>query len=112
MKVLDIITQEKTSEAVSEDTTYDYLIKKGDMAYKQHNFDDALDYYTKAVVFTPADKVTMLKIANIYKLKGNNSKALNFYDKILSLDDNCSDAYFNKGLVYANQKVITYGIKM
>ena len=46
----------------------------------------------------------MLKIANIYKLKGNNAKAIDFYDKIISIDATSSDAYFNKGLVYANQK--------
>jgi len=46
----------------------------------------------------------MLKIANIYKLLGNNTKAIGFYDKIITIDKDCTDAYFNKGLVYANQK--------
>ena len=35
---------------------------------------------------------------------GNNAKAISFYDKILTLDSENSDAYFSKGLVYANQK--------
>ena len=62
-------------------------------------------------MFKPADKVTMLKIANIYKLLGNNAKALGFYDKIIALDSNNTDAYFNKGLVYANQKNYDESIK-
>lgn len=102
----------KTTPAVNEQaTTYDILIKKGDDAYRQQKYEEAIDFYTKAVVFTPADKVTMLKIANIYKLLGNNAKAMGFYDKIIALDSNNTDAYFNKGLVYANQKNYDESIK-
>ena len=85
-------------------TSYDSLIKQGDDAYSRQKYEEAIDYYTKAVVFIPTDKVTMLKIANIYKLMGNNTKAIGFYDKIIALDKTNTDAYFNKGLVYANQK--------
>ena len=46
----------------------------------------------------------MLKIANTYKLLGNNAKAISFYDKLLTIDPNNTDAYFNKGLVLAIQK--------
>ena len=53
----------------------------------------------------------MLKIANIYKLLGNNAKALSFYDKILTIDENSVDAYFNKGLVLASQKNYNESIK-
>ena len=34
-----------------------------------------------------------------------------FYDKIISLDKDCTDAYFNKGLVFANQKKYDDAIK-
>ena len=101
LKIINSIPETTSNDSA---VTYDTLIKQGDESYRQQKYDDAIDYYTKAVVFVPADKVTMLKIANIYKLKGNNAKAISFYDKILSLDPNNTDAYFNKGLVYANQK--------
>ena len=78
---------------------YESLVKNGDEAYKKQQYNEALDYYTKAVVYAPQDKITMLKIANIYKLTGNNTKALSFYDKLLSIDKDNKDAYFNKGLV-------------
>lgn len=83
---------------------YSSLAAKGDEAYKQNKLEEAIDCYTKAVIFNPSDKVIMQKIANIYKLMGNNAKALSFYDKILALDENNTEAYFNKGLVFANQK--------
>ena len=60
---------------------------------------------------TNQDKLTMLKIANIYKLIGNNTKALNFYDRLLSIDKDNADAYFNKGLVLANQRNYDDSIK-
>lgn len=100
-----------TKEANEQAATYDSLIKLGDEAYKQQKYNDAIDFYTKAVVFIPQDKVTMLKIANTYKLLGNNAKAMSFYDKILTLDTNNVDAYFNKGLVLASQKNYDDSIK-
>lgn len=42
--------------------TYDSLIKLGDEAYKQQKYTDAIDYYTKAVVFIPQDKLRCLKL--------------------------------------------------
>ena len=110
--VLNIVTpatEEVTQEV--QPSTFEILVEKGDNAYRQQKYNEALDYYTKAVIFNPAEKITMLKIANIYKLLGNNAKALNFYDKIISIDANSTDAYFNKGLVYANQKNYDESIK-
>ena len=108
--VLNLIPPIST-EVKEEIPSFEQLVEKGDKAYKNQKFDEALDYYTKAVVFNPADKITMLKIANIYKLKGNNTKALSFYDKIISIDKDSSDAYFNKGLVFANLKNYDEAIK-
>ncbi len=96
--------EEKKPQVNEKALGYDELIKKGDEAYKAQKYNDAIDYYTKAVVFTPQDKVTLQKIANLYKLTGNNAKALSFYDKILTIDNNNTDAYFNKGLILATQK--------
>lgn len=83
---------------------HDDFIKLGDKAYKDQKYSEAIDYYTKAVIYMPADQNTLLKIANTYKLLGNNSMALSFYNKILTIDDTNADAYFNKGLIFASQK--------
>jgi tetratricopeptide (TPR) repeat protein len=99
---LNIITPVVT--AADEPMSYDKLVSKGDEAYKKQDYGTAVDYYTKAVVYKPSDKVIMQKIANIYKQTGKNEKALSFYDKIIALDSENSDAYFNKGLVYAGMK--------
>lgn len=98
-------------QTVEKPLSYEDLIKKGDEAYKQQKYNDAIDNYTKAVVFVPDDKVTMLKIANLYRLLGNNAKAIGFYDKLLVLDNSNVDAYFNKGLVLAGMKNYDSSIK-
>ncbi len=107
----DSSLQEQKLTDTEKQMSYDNLIKNGDEAYKKQQYNEALDYYTKAVIYSPQDKYTMLKIANIYKLLGNNTKALSFYDKLITLDKNNTDAYFNKGLVLANQKNYDDSIK-
>ena len=98
-------TNSKPSLTSTEQTImYEKLVKQGDDAYKTQKYNDALDFYTKAVIYSPQDKYTMLKIANIYKLLGNNTKALSFYDKLISMDRENTDAFFNKGLILASQK--------
>ena len=101
----------ETTQQQSQDETLAFLVKKGDESYKNQKFDEAISFYTKAVVFNPSDKLIMLKLANIYKLQGNNEKAMSFYDKIIALDSNCKEAYFNKGLVFANDKNYDEAIK-
>ena len=111
-KAAAVETQAKQEvKPADEAVTYADLIKLGDEAYKKQNYNEAIDAYTKAVVYKPNDKNTMLKIANLYKLTGNNTKAISFYDKLLSLDKDCTDAYFNKGLVLATQKNYDDAIK-
>ena len=111
LNIVPPVVEDKKEDVQATIPTFEDLVQKGDDAYRKQRYDDALDLYTKAVVFNPSDKLTMLKIANIYKLKGNNTKALNFYDKILIIDKDSTDAYFNKGLVYANQKNYDEAIK-
>jgi len=101
---LNLITPVAIEEVKEEVIDFDKLIEKGDNSYRKQRYDEALDFYTKAVVFNPSDKIVMLKIANIYKLKGDSARALSYYDKILLVDSNSTDAYFNKGLVFAHEK--------
>ena len=95
--VLDIITSlpEVKNVIKEEPPTFESLMQKGDEAYMNQKYDEALEFYNKAVIFNPAEETTMMKIANIYKLKGNHVRAIDFY----------------KGLVYANQKKYDDAIK-
>ena len=111
LNIISPVVSEEKDGNKQETISFESLSEKADLAYKNQKYDEALDLYMKAVVFNPSDKITMLKIANIYKLKGNNAKAIDFYDKIISIDKESTDAYFNKGLVFANQKKYDDAIK-
>lgn len=112
LKVIPPATAEvEVKETEKEHSTYDILIQNGDDAYRQQKYKDAISFYNKAVIFDPSDKTTMLKIANIYKILGDNKKALGYYDKIITIDKYSADAYFNKGLVFANEKSFDEAIK-
>ena len=47
---ITIFNEFKKAEEVS---TFETLVQKGDDAYRQQKYKDAIDYYTKAVVFNP-----------------------------------------------------------
>ena len=51
----------------------------------------------------PNDAVTLLKIGNIYKLKEDNTKAVNYYQKAIIVNPDYTDGWFNLGLSYANE---------
>ena len=55
----------------------------------------------------PNDEVTLLKLGNIYKLKDDNDKALDYYKKAIVVNPDYTDGWFNLGLVYANDNDIS-----
>ena len=79
------------------------LISEGDKNYKENNYDSALKNYQDALQLVPDDAVTLLKMGNIYKLKEDNSKAVNYYQKAIIVNPDYTDGWFNLGLAYANE---------
>ena len=94
----------------SKPTTSDVAVKKskdfitqGDKNYKENNYDAAVKNYQDALQLVPNDEVTLLKIGNIYKMKEDNTKAINFYQKSIIVNPEYTDGWFNLGLAYANE---------
>lgn len=79
------------------------FIAQGDKNYKSNNFDAAVKNYQDALQLVPDDAVTLLKIGNIYKMKDDNTKAINFYQKSIIVNPDYTDGWFNLGLAYANE---------
>ena len=44
-----------------------------------------------------------MKIGNIYKIKEDNTKAVNYYQKSIIVNPDYTDGWFNLGLAYANE---------
>ncbi len=91
----------KTSE-VAKKQNEDFILE-GDKNYKNNNYDAAIKNYQDALRLIPNDAVTLLKIGNIYQLKEDNAKAVNFYQKAIIVNPDYTDGWFNLGLVYANE---------
>lgn len=79
------------------------LIAAGDKNYKSNNYDAAVKNYQDALQLVPNDAVTLLKLGNIYKLKEDNTKAVNYYQKSIIVNPDYTDGWFNLGLAYANE---------
>ena len=79
------------------------FIEQGDKNYKSNNYDAAVKNYQDALQLVPNDAVTLLKIGNIYKIKDDNTKAINFYQKSIIVNPDYTDGWFNLGLAYANE---------
>lgn len=79
------------------------FIAQGDKNYKSNNYDAAIKNYQDALQLVPNDAVTLLKIGNIYKMKEDNTKAINFYQKSIIVNPEYTDGWFNLGLAYANE---------
>lgn len=92
--------QEVSDVAVKKSEEF---IAQGDKNYKENNFDAAVKNYQDALQLVPNDAVTLLKIGNIYKMKEDNTKAINFYQKSIIVNPEYADGWFNLGLAYANE---------
>lgn len=79
------------------------LITEGDNNFKNNNYDAAVKNYQNALQLVPNDEVTLLKLGNIYKMKEDNTKAINFYQKSIIVNPDYTDGWFNLGLAYANE---------
>lgn len=80
------------------------FIDEGDKNYKENNYDAAIKNYQDALQLVPNDAVTLLKLGNIYnKVKNDNEKAINYYQKSIIVNPEYTDGWFNLGLSYANE---------
>ncbi len=89
----------------------DELYEKGVEAYKNGDFELAIEYYSQCIELNE-------NIAVVYNNRGicyNNQKkydeAIKDYDKAIELDENEVGTYFNRGLCYHDQKKYDKAIK-
>ena len=79
------------------------FIAEGDKNCNEKNYDAAVKNYQDALQLVPNDAVTLFKIGYIYKLKEDNTKAINYYQKSIIVNPDYTDGWFNLGLAYANE---------
>ena len=83
------------------------IIKKGNEAYTKNEFDKAAAEYQKVTAKTPANSTAQYNLGNaLYKNK-KTDEAVSAYDNAagsLTVKEDKGKAFYNKGVVYQNEK--------
>lgn len=78
---------------------------------KAGQFRQAIDDYTRALIFNPADKNIYLNRANAFGMVKRFEDALADYSKALELSPGDGSAYYNRALTYYNMGELTLCIR-
>ena len=78
------------------------LIQDGIQAYKQGNYQKALDTFTKAVDADPKNAEAHFFMGNSLALLGKKQEAIAEYEKSIQLAPNVPQPYYNEGNAYAS----------
>lgn len=62
-----------------------------------------LEGNNKCLEIDPEFVFAMFNIANVYAKSGEIQKAIDMYTKVLEVDKDIAEAYFNRGLLYIYQ---------
>lgn len=67
---------------------------------KEGKWEEAAKAFAEAIDAHPEDPVAYINFGNVLTAVGDSERAINFYDKAISLDENATAAYYSKGSVY------------
>ncbi len=91
-----ILKQDSKNEPAIVNLAYSYLLT--------YNYREAEKYYLQAIELKPQNPHYYKNIANLYKKQNRIVKALEFYDKGLTIDPNIPEIKKGKGLILLSQK--------
>jgi superkiller protein 3 len=97
------------SQEVKKLAVEEYFVK-GFNAQENGAYDQAMDYYQKAIELTPQDAIVYNKMGAAYAAKSDYTQAMIYFKKALEIDPNNAYAYNNLGNVYASIKEYTQAI--
>ncbi|MFT9596724.1 tetratricopeptide repeat protein [Mesobacillus sp.] len=67
---------------------------------KEGKWEEAAKAFAEAIDAQPENPVAYINFGNVLTAVGDTERAMNFYDKAISLDENATAAYYSKGSVY------------
>jgi cytochrome c-type biogenesis protein CcmH/NrfG len=75
------------------------LTQLGNVYYDTQQFQDAIDYYRRALQSDPKNTNVRTDLATAYWYVGNPDRAISEFDTVLKQEPNKSNALFNRGVV-------------
>jgi 4-amino-4-deoxy-L-arabinose transferase-like glycosyltransferase len=81
---------------------HDAYIHLGDVAYKEEDFDKAIEYYNRSLFYQDS-YVSYVNIGNAFAIKKDFRNAISSYNKAITRNPEYSLAYFNLAFAYTQQ---------
>jgi|GEM_PF-6175053 tetratricopeptide (TPR) repeat protein len=96
----------KKPEAIANQAEADQWFNKGNTAYQENNYDEAVTCYKKAVALDPAFASAFYNLGIIYDARGMADEAISAYKQVLAIkpdyhtaSTNLASAYTRKGMI-------------
>lgn len=80
------------------------LLRLGDIAMKEMNFETALEYYRKSYDLSRSNLQTLLSLADVYEKMELNDDALRYLDEILVLEPDNLTALYRKRFIFEKKQ--------
>src|SRR5215469_1725982 len=87
------IPEDGSAPEVPPNAEVHQLIKQGDAAFGQHNYDAATDAYLKALALDPSNYEAMVFVGDVYFAKRDYSSAGEWFAQAIVVDPNREIAY-------------------
>lgn len=91
--------EEKKREESSQLTAWDH-IRRGNRAYDEHNYEEAVNEYKLAIALDENNSVVYSNLAAAYNYLQQHEKAIEACMKAIELDEQDAVAYNNRGFAY------------
>jgi len=111
---LSFMTFLKNREWKNAETLYENILKhsktariyvnRGNAASRERKFDEAIEYYNKALEIAPKQTEVYVNLGYIYNSQGEFKKAEKSLSKAIALSPKHANAHFNLAVTYVNRK--------
>lgn len=79
---------------------------------QEGKWEEAAKSFAEAIEEHPEDPVAYINFGNVLTAVGDTERAMNFFDKAISLDENATAAYYSKGSVFYDNQSFDEARKM
>ena len=100
-----IVAQSTHEQGKAKEIELKMLIDKGNQATTLNNYNDAIEYYKKALALDPTIAEVHYNLGITYAGKGMADEAIAEYKKALAITPNDAEIQNNLGAVYLNQRI-------
>ncbi|CAF1087396.1 unnamed protein product [Didymodactylos carnosus] len=100
---------DKTIEIFKDSDHPNDIHNRGLIYYRLRELEKALSCFIKALDLIPNEATILVSIGNVYKEKGENKNALDYYQRAIEIQENSksweiAQTFNNIGLIYYTQK--------